>query len=129
MTSQLFKIGQLANDADVSIRTVDFYTQLGLISPAERSAGGFRLYAPETVERIKAIQTLESNGVTLNDIAAALNGETAEATLSETLEKLHRDLGNLDELATSASDEIHTMLTLLAMRANGLVSVAIDLLT
>ena len=45
--SRLLRIGELANLAGVSTRTVDFYTGLGLIEPAERTAGNFRLYSAD----------------------------------------------------------------------------------
>jgi DNA-binding transcriptional MerR regulator len=58
MTEQLLRIGELAARAGVSTRTVDFYTSLGLLSPAARTGGNFRLYAPDTVERIAIIPRL-----------------------------------------------------------------------
>ena len=50
--SRLLRIGELANLAGVSTRTVDFYTGLGLIEPAERTAGNFRLYSADCIDRI-----------------------------------------------------------------------------
>lgn len=129
MEPQLLRIGQLATEAGVSVRTIDFYTQLGLIAPTSRSAGNFRLYAPEAIDRIKIIRALESNGVTLTEITTALTEHNNGTSINAALDKLHRDLGHLDELATNATDDLNMLLTLLAIRANGLLTAAIDLLT
>ncbi|MBY8854044.1 MerR family transcriptional regulator, partial [Saccharothrix sp. MB29] len=65
MTEVLLRIGELAARAGVSIRTVDYYTTLGLIDPAQRTAGGYRLYQPSDVDRIHLVQRLEVQGVPL----------------------------------------------------------------
>jgi DNA-binding transcriptional MerR regulator len=68
----LLRIGELAKRAGVSPRTVDFYTSLGLLTPARRSGGNFRLYHPGDVHRITLIRRLEAQGIRLDDITHAL---------------------------------------------------------
>ena len=75
-TEQLLRIGELAKRAGVSPRTVDFYTDLGLLSPTRRSGGNFRLYHPGDVHRITLIRRLEGQGIRLGDIAHALTTPT-----------------------------------------------------
>jgi len=65
------RIGELASRSGVSRRTVDFYTGLGLLTPA-RSGGNFRLYQPSDVQRIAAIRRLEAQGIRLDEIARLL---------------------------------------------------------
>lgn len=64
----LVKIGDLARLAQVTTRTVRFYEDLGLIEPAGRSVGGFRLYEVEQAERLKAVLQLKEVGFSLDDI-------------------------------------------------------------
>ncbi len=71
----LLRIGELARLAGVSPRTVDFYTNLGLVTPIRRSGGNFRLYRPQDVHRITVIRRLEAHGIRLDDIAHALRTE------------------------------------------------------
>lgn len=81
----LVKIGDLARLADVTTRTVRFYEDLGLIEPASRSVGGFRLYEIEQADRLKAILQLKEVGFSLDDIRAyrdlAKKGEVAYAVM------------------------------------------------
>ncbi len=64
----LEKIGDLAQRAGVTPRTVRFYEALGLVEPASRSAGGFRLYGPEAAERLQAVLSLKEMGFSLDEI-------------------------------------------------------------
>jgi len=80
MADHLLRIGELAARAGVSRRTVDFYTGLGLLSPARRSGGNFRLYQPTDVQRIAAIRRLEGQGIRLDEITHLLTDRAPEAT-------------------------------------------------
>ncbi|MBI4878965.1 MAG: MerR family transcriptional regulator [Planctomycetes bacterium] len=64
----LTKIGDLAQTVGVTPRTVRFYEALGLVEPASRSAGGFRLYGPEQAERLRAVLSLKEMGFSLEEI-------------------------------------------------------------
>lgn len=72
MGEQLLRIGEIASRAGVSRRTVDFYTGLGLLTPARRTGGNFRLYQPTDVQRIAAVHRLEAQGIRLDEIAHLL---------------------------------------------------------
>ncbi|MFC7241677.1 MerR family transcriptional regulator [Catellatospora aurea] len=124
----LMRIGELASAAGVSNRTVDFYTNLGLITPASRTTGGFRLYDPATVEQIATVQRLESSGMALDDIAAHLHGAAA-ADLAGALARLDHDLTALRALAETAGGTAHGLATTLAVRANQLLTAAAELLS
>jgi len=67
-TNKLYKIGELAKLAGVSARTIDYYTGLGLITPAMRSSGNYRLYNRETLDRIRRIEQLKAQKFTLAEI-------------------------------------------------------------
>lgn len=54
MSQSELRIGALAAHAGVSIDTVRYYERQRLLPRAARSAGGFRLFAPEAVERIRS---------------------------------------------------------------------------
>jgi len=77
MAEGLLRIGELSSRADVSRRTVDFYTGLGLLAPT-RTSGNFRLYQPTDVQRIAAIRRLEAQGIRLDEIAHLLAGRSPE---------------------------------------------------
>jgi DNA-binding transcriptional MerR regulator len=120
------RIGELAAAAGVSTRTVDYYTSLNLLIPAERTAGNFRLYDPAAVERIATIRQLESHGVPLDDIAQALNAPHVE-DLTALLRRLDDDLHTLQEAAETAGPDAYGLLTATAARAHNLISTALEI--
>ncbi|WP_035157800.1 MerR family transcriptional regulator [Cohnella thermotolerans] len=64
----LYRIGELAQLAGISPRTIDYYTGIGLIHPVKRSGGNYRLYDDETLERIRRIEQLKAQKFTLEEI-------------------------------------------------------------
>ena len=55
---ELFTIGQLADRTGLAVRTIRFWSDAGLVTPAGRSAGGYRLYDAEAQAEIH--RTLEA---------------------------------------------------------------------
>ena len=53
------RIGDLAKKAGTTMRTIRYYEQLGLIAPAARTKGGFRLYEDEDLRRLRLIKNLQ----------------------------------------------------------------------
>ncbi|WP_433059138.1 MerR family transcriptional regulator [Dactylosporangium sp. CS-033363] len=125
--SKLLRIGELANQAGVSTRTVDFYTGLGLIESTERTAGNFRLYDASCIERIAAIKALEANGVSLADMAGALERGAGVADLTGQLSQVQGDIETLREAAATAGPAAHQLLLALTARLQSLVHTAIEL--
>jgi MerR family copper efflux transcriptional regulator len=123
--SNLLRIGELAAQAGVSTRTVDYYTQLGLLQTAERTGGGFRLYQPAAVDTIDTVQRLEENGLNLQAIAGALNG-TGDTDLASKLEGLDAGLKALQESAETAP-HAQALLTLISARAHALIDLALTI--
>ena len=67
-SAQTYRIGALAKKANKTVRTIHFYEELGLLSPAARSPGGFRLYNDHALDRIHWIERLQVLGFSLSDI-------------------------------------------------------------
>ena len=64
----LMQIGDLAREAGKTTRALHLYEELGLLSPAARSKGRYRLYGPEALTRIRWIGKLQEMGFSLTDI-------------------------------------------------------------
>lgn len=79
------KIGEVARRTGLTHRTLRHYDELGLLVPSGRSGGDYRLYAPEDMERLLAIQHLKSLGLGLEQIGHALDDPDFDA--SDTLER------------------------------------------
>jgi DNA-binding transcriptional MerR regulator len=125
VSDSLVKIGELAARAGVSIRTVDYYTTLGLLTPAGRTAGNYRLYAPADADRITIIQRLETQGVSLDDIARAFSSGAPNVT--EIITRIDDDLRTLNAALDAAPPETHSLLAAIATRVHSLITIALQL--
>jgi DNA-binding transcriptional MerR regulator len=96
---KFYRIGELSRLAGVSPRTIDYYTGLGLLSPAKRSKGNYRLYDDETLSRIRRIEQLKAQKFTLEEIReqfAALHRVTPSEQVSRKLADLQSHLSMLE---------------------------------
>ena len=71
----VWKIGELARRTGLTVRTLHHYDEIGLLSPAERSDGGHRVYDEADVQRLYRIVSLRSLGFPLDAIAQALDSQ------------------------------------------------------
>ncbi len=72
------RIGDLARRARVTPRTLRYYESLGLLQPAARRSGGFRLYDEQAVGRLERIRQLkELLGFSLGEVRQILRSEDA----------------------------------------------------
>jgi MerR family transcriptional regulator, copper efflux regulator len=79
-TLSLLKVGELARRTGKSVRAIHLYEELGLLTPAVRSKGGFRLYSARAVARIEWIQKLQDMGFSLTELKSFLRVWEASAT-------------------------------------------------
>lgn len=70
-------VGAVAQELDVTVRTLHHYDEIGLLSPSERSAAGYRLYTRADLERLASIVVYRRLGLALEDVAAMLDGDGA----------------------------------------------------
>src|SRR5690606_11927274 len=85
---KLYRIGELAKAADVSERTIDYYTKLGLISPEKRTQTNYRLYSSETLTRLERINQLKQEKYTLEEIREKLDHWPRVSPEEQVTEKL-----------------------------------------
>ncbi len=64
----LLKVGDLARRTGKTVRAIHLYEELGLLTPAARSKGRFRLYGRDALTRIRWIGKLKDMGFSLGDI-------------------------------------------------------------
>lgn len=68
----LWRVGQLAERTGKTVRALHLYEELGLLVPASRSKGGFRLYDDRSQLRVRWIDRLQELGFSLKDAAQFL---------------------------------------------------------
>jgi Hg(II)-responsive transcriptional regulator len=105
-------IGRVAKRANVGIDTVRFYERRGLLPEASRSAAGYRLYAPGTIDRLQFIRRAKALGFSLEEIGTLLdlqdNGGSKSAVKAITARKLAQIDAKLQDL-TRMRSVLHTL--------------------
>jgi MerR family transcriptional regulator, copper efflux regulator len=69
----LLQIGVVAERVGLSLRTVRYFEEVGLVTPSARTVGGFRLYSEEDVERLLVVKGMKPLGLTLEEIREVLD--------------------------------------------------------
>jgi MerR family copper efflux transcriptional regulator len=67
-SSLTLRVGDLAKRTGKTVRALHLYEEHGLLAPAERSGGGYRLYTRESELRVRWIDKLQQMGFSLSDI-------------------------------------------------------------
>ena len=63
-----YQIGELAARSGVTPDALRYYERLGLLPPPGRTSGGFRVYAAQTLERLRFIKQAQTLGLSLHEI-------------------------------------------------------------
>jgi MerR family transcriptional regulator, mercuric resistance operon regulatory protein len=85
------KIGELAHQTSLSIKTIRYYERRGLLEQPPRTEGGYRLYGPEEVARLRFVQRAKLLGLTLEEIRG-LVGLAARCNEGEIVPRLEEVL-------------------------------------
>jgi DNA-binding transcriptional MerR regulator len=72
MKNAHFRIGEVATRVGVTIDTLRYYERVGLLPPASRTSGGFRLFDDTSIERVLFIKEAKNLGFTLIEIKELL---------------------------------------------------------
>lgn len=67
-------MGEVAHFAGVTVRTLHHYDEIGLLSPGDRSSGGYRRYEEADLERLERVLFYRELGFPLEEIARILDG-------------------------------------------------------
>jgi len=71
----LLSIGELASRTGLPVRTIRFYSDEGVVPPADRTEAGYRLYGPDALARLGLVRTLRDLGLDLATIRRVLERE------------------------------------------------------
>src|SRR5689334_21495633 len=74
---ELLSIGELARRTGLTVKAIRFYSDRGLVTPADRTTAGYRQYDLAAVARLDLIRTLRELGLDLATIRKVLDHETA----------------------------------------------------
>jgi DNA-binding transcriptional MerR regulator len=107
------RIGELAERAGVSVRSLRYYEEQGLLA-SSRSASGQRHYTEDAVERVRFLQRLYTAGLSSRTIAELLpcidspSDATTDAAFDRMLQERDQLSAHIDELihARDALDQL-----------------------
>src|SRR6185312_8429907 len=107
-------VGEVAELAGVTVRTLHHYDELGLLSPSGRSEAGYRLYSYDDLARLREVLIWRTLGFPLTEIAALLDdpGHDRLAALERQRELIETEIDRLGALAAAVDAAI-------AAHANG----------
>jgi DNA-binding transcriptional MerR regulator len=86
----LLRIQAVAEDVGLTPRSIRYYEEIGLLKPAARSEGAYRLYDGDDIERLRFIKGLRDDaGFSLAEIGQLLEDERARARISARFRETH----------------------------------------
>ena len=95
MTVPTMHIGEVAERVGLSLRTIRYYEEVGLIAPSARTQGGFRLYTEADVNRLQLVKDMKPLGFSLDEMRDLLgvldcldDDGTEESTHDQLIERL-----------------------------------------
>ncbi|AXT86947.1 MerR family transcriptional regulator [Aeromicrobium sp. A1-2] len=103
------QIGEVADQVGLSLRTIRFYEETGLVIPSGRSVGGFRLYSESDVSRLQLIKRMKPLGFSVEEIGDFLG--VLDNLASSDLDSVERTalLARLDDVRTSVDERIASL--------------------
>jgi DNA-binding transcriptional MerR regulator len=103
----LYSIGDLARRTGLTVKTVRFYSDAGIVPPADRTPAGYRLYGTDAVARLDLVRTLRELGLDLPTIRKVVDREVS-----------------LPEVAAAHADALEVQIRVLRLRRAVLTAVA-----
>ncbi|MBR2661583.1 MAG: MerR family transcriptional regulator [Clostridia bacterium] len=82
-----YTTGEVAKQCGITVRTVQFYDQKGILVPSALTEGGRRLYSAEDLRKMKIICFLRETGLSLDTISQLLKEEDPGSVISIFLEQ------------------------------------------
>jgi DNA-binding transcriptional MerR regulator len=98
----LLKIGEVANRSGLSVKTIRFYCDEGLIQPISRSDGGYRLFDDGVFSELALIRTLRAMEIPLLDVGKILEARrSGVCTCSDLKARIRSKAGEIGEKITA----------------------------
>lgn len=97
-----WRIGELAKQTGLSVRTLHHYDKIGLLPATARTGAGYRIYEVSDIERLQRILFYRELGFTLDDIARVVDDPKTDAS---------KHLLRQRELLVSSMERLQRMIT------------------
>lgn len=105
----MHQIGEAADRVELSLRTVRYYEEMGLITPERRTDGGFRLYTEESIERLLLIKQMKPLGFSVQEMGELLDARDALRVLAPDHPRRGQLAEELAQFAEAADKRCHKL--------------------
>jgi DNA-binding transcriptional MerR regulator len=109
---QRMQIGEVAERTGLSLRTIRYYEEVGLVRPSARTPGGFRLYTEPDVARlslVRRMKPLEFSLEEMRDLLASLDALDALDAAEETGQDRDAQLQRLAMFRVAADERCQAL--------------------
>jgi DNA-binding transcriptional MerR regulator len=108
------KIGEVARRSGLSVKTIRFYCDEGLVRPISRSEGGYRLFDEAVFAELALIRTLKAMDLSLQEVTQILesrrSGICSCASLKHTIRAKAGEVGEKIEALRHLQQELNALL-------------------
>lgn len=116
MGKDIFHIGEVAAQIGVQPESIRYYERIGLLPKAKRSAGGYRVFTREHLERVELIKKMQALGFSLDQIRHMLElkftrGHSCQHVrngLRQKLEAIDRQIDDLKAFRKEVAEALKT---------------------
>ena len=88
----LYTTGELAKKCNVSVRTIQYYDERGILVPTDLTEGGRRLFSEEDVATLETICFLRDLDISIKDIAEILESEESKKVIELLLDEQEKNI-------------------------------------
>lgn len=106
----MYRIGEIANLMNLSKRTIDYYTQIGLLNPA-RTDSNYRMYGDESIKILEMVEHYKTLNMPLEEIKSSIEMFKADNCINN--EKLEKHVEQISVIMEHLKDEIKEIDTFL----------------
>ena len=99
-------VNEVSRLAGVSVRTLQYYDRIGLLTPEKRTGSGYRIYGEKELEKLQQILLLRELEFSLDEIAVMLSSPEfdRDAALGQQIELLTLKKQRLERIISLAND-------------------------
>lgn len=99
----MYRIGELAAVMNLSKRTIDYYTQIGLLNPV-RANSNYRLYGEESVQILNLVEHYKNLNMPLEEIKSSIELMKADCGIDK--EKVEKHVDQIANIMQHLKEEI-----------------------
>ncbi|TWD91628.1 DNA-binding transcriptional MerR regulator [Neobacillus bataviensis] len=102
----MYRIGEIASLMNLSRRTIDYYTHLGLLNPV-RTDSNYRMYGEESIKILELIEHYKTLNMPLEEIKSAIRMINSHTEIDK--EKIEKHCEQIANLMDHLKEEIKVM--------------------